>query len=187
MAACRRVYDSHHLQADCPAKNRDQLLSSQVRSTFTCCTVLQAGPSGSQFGILACFFIEIFTNCRTYDPSSLRWAVGWLSGVTLFMFVAGLLPMIDNYAHVIGFGFGLMLGFALMPYVTFDVDDKRRKLAAVVICLALTVGVLVTLFLLFYVAAIYTCPGCEYFNCIRLTPTFCRSSEVRITRTDSGF
>jgi len=148
---------------------------------------VQAGPSGSQFGILACFFIEIFTNWRTYDPSTLYWAIGWLCGVTLFLFVVGLLPMIDNYAHLIGFGFGLMLGFALMPHVTFGVSDKRGKLVAVVICLLLTVGLLVVLFILFYVASIYTCPGCQYFNCIRLTPTFCRSSEVRITRDEGGF
>lgn len=149
--------------------------------------MLQAGPSGSQFGILACFFIEIFTNWKTYDPSSLVWAICWLSAVTVFMFVAGLLPMIDNYAHLIGFGFGLMLGFALMPYVTFGARDKRGKLAAVVICLVLTVGLLTILFFVFYVASIYTCHGCQYFNCIRLTPTFCRSSEVRITRSEGVF
>jgi len=95
--------------------------------------------------------------------------------------------MIDNYAHLIGFGFGLMLGFALMPHVTFGVNDKRRKLTAVVVCLVLTVGLLAILFVVFYVASIYTCPGCQYFNCIRLTPTFCRSSEVRITRDEGGY
>ena len=152
-----------------------------------CISALQAGPSGSQFGILACFFIEIFTNWKLYDPSSLRWAVGWLSGVTIFLFVAGLLPMIDNYAHLIGFFFGLMLGFALMPYVTFGAHDKRGKLAAVVICLVLTVGLLTVLFIVFYVTSIYTCEGCQYFNCIPLTDSFCRSSEVKITRYEKGF
>jgi len=154
---------------------------------FISVCMLQAGPSGSQFGILACFFIEIFTNWNLYDPSSLRWALGWLSGVTLFLFVAGLLPMIDNYAHLIGFGFGLMLGFALMPYVTFGGRDKRAKLAAVIVCLVLTVGLLTVLFIAFYVASIYTCPGCQYFNCIPLTDTFCRTSEVRITRDEQGY
>jgi len=95
--------------------------------------------------------------------------------------------MIDNYAHLIGFGFGLMLGFALMPYVTFGAHDKRGKLVAVIVCLVLTVGLLVVLFILFYVASIYTCPGCQWFNCIPLSPTFCRSSEVRITRHEHGF
>ena len=151
------------------------------------CVCRQAGPSGSQFGILACFFIEIVTNWKLYDPESFRWAVGWLSGVTIFLFVAGLLPMIDNYAHLIGFGFGLMLGFALMPYVTFGEQDKRGKLAAVVVCLVLTVGLLAVLFIIFYVASVYTCPNCQYFNCIPLSPTFCRTSEVRITRDERGF
>jgi len=95
--------------------------------------------------------------------------------------------MIDNYAHLIGFGFGLMLGFALMPYVTFGSQDKRLKLAAVIVCLVLTVGLLTVLFIAFYVASIYTCPGCQYFNCIPLTDTFCRTSEVRITRDELGF
>jgi len=129
----------------------------------------------------------MITSRRLLEPSSLRWALGWLSALTILLFVAGLLPMIDNYAHLIGFGFGLMLGFALMPYVTVDAQHKRLKLVGVIVCLLLTVVLMAILFILFYVAPIYTCPGCQYFNCIPLTPTFCRSSEVRIHRDEDGF
>jgi len=129
----------------------------------------------------------MITSRRFLDPSSLRWALGWLSALTVFLFVAGLLPMIDNYAHLIGFGFGLMLGFALMPFVTVDAQHKCLKLAGVIVCLVLTVVLMAILLILFYFAPIYTCPGCQYFNCIPLTPTFCRSSEVRIHRDEDGF
>jgi len=95
--------------------------------------------------------------------------------------------MIDNYAHLIGFGFGLPLGFALMPYVTFGARDKRGKLIGVIFCLLITAVLLVILFFVFYVASIYTCDGCQYFNCLPLSPTFCRSSEVRITRDEGGY
>ena len=41
--------------------------------------------------------------------------------------------------------------------------------------------------LLFYVAGIYECDACSYFNCIPLTDTFCRTSQVVIVRDNSDF
>jgi uncharacterized membrane protein YgcG len=40
-------------------------------------------------------------------------------GVTAVLFLAGLLPWIDNYAHLFGFIFGFLLSYALLPFVTF--------------------------------------------------------------------
>ena len=48
-------------------------------------------------------------------------------GMTVVLFVLGLLPMIDNYAHLVGFGLGLLLGFALMPYVRSRESDRKGK------------------------------------------------------------
>ncbi len=40
-------------------------------------------------------------------------------GVTAVLFLAGLLPWVDNYAHLFGFVFGFLLSYGLLPFVTF--------------------------------------------------------------------
>ena len=92
--------------------------------------------------------------------------------------------MVDNYSHLVGFLFGFLLSFALLPYVTFGEFDRKRKLIAVVVSLVTVVGLLTLLFILFYVAPIYDCTYCSYFNCIPFTPKFCKNMEVKIRRTE---
>ena len=100
----------------------------------------------------------------------------------LILFLIGLLPMVDNYAHLFGFVFGLLLAFALMPFITFNVSDRRFKLIGVVVCLLLSVLVIVVLLIVFYVAPIGSCDMCKYFNCVPFTDTYCDSSEMAIQR-----
>lgn len=143
---------------------------------------VEAGPSGSQFGLLACLFVEVI---QSWQINEKPWgALLKLTLILLGLFVLGLLPMIDNWAHLFGFILGFFLAFAFLPYVTFNVDDRRWKRIGVILCLITMSVLFVVLFLLFYVVPIYKCPNCEYFNCIPFTPTFCKSMEVRITRTN---
>lgn len=107
--------------------------------------------------------------------------MAWLIGITIFLFALGLLPMIDNYAHLIGFVFGFPLGFALMPNIWFGMNSKIRKVVSVICCLVVTVAMLAILIVLFYVIGVYQCPGCQWFNCVPLTATFCTTSEVKIS------
>ena len=102
------------------------------------CLYLQAGPSGSQFGLLACLFVEVIQNW--YILAHPWWAIIKLTTVLVLLFILGLLPMIDNYAHLVGFVFGILLAFALLPYVTFGKLDRVRKLVGIVICLLSAVG-----------------------------------------------
>ena len=142
--------------------------------------MFQTGPTGSQFGILACLFIEVIHNWYIIRHAHIQ--ILKLSGYMLILFFVGLLPMVDNYAHVFGFLFGLLLAFALMPFITFNVSDRRCKLIGVVVCLALSVVVLVVLLVVFYVAPIRSCDACKYFNCAPFTETFCDSSEMTVHR-----
>merc|ERR1711936_686867 len=72
-------------------------------------------------------------------------------GVTAVFFLAGLLPWIDNYAHLFGFIFGFLISYAIMPFVTFGIYDRRRKLILLWICLVSAMFIFVGLILLFYV------------------------------------
>ena len=100
----------------------------------------------------------------------------------MILFLVGLLPIVDNYAHVFGFLFGLLLAFALMPFLTFNMYDRQFKLVGVVVCLTLSVVIIVMLLIVFYVAPIRSCDACKYFNCIPFTSTFCHSSEMTVLR-----
>lgn len=144
---------------------------------------IEAGPSGAEFGILALFFVEMIQYWKTNQNKV--WGLCWLIGVTVFLFAIGLLPMIDNYAHLIGFIFGLILGFALMPHVWFGLESKAAKIALIIGCLGLAAGLLAVLIILFYVVGVYECPNCEWFNCVPLTDDFCKTSRVVITREDN--
>ena len=145
--------------------------------------LFQAGPAGSQFGILACLFVEVIHNW--YILQNPWWSIIKLATILLFLFIIGLLPMVDNYAHLVGFIFGFFLAFAFFPHISFGKYDRRRKLIGIVFCLLVAVGLLSFLFVLFYVMPIYKCPYCHYFNCIPFTSKFCKSMEVKIRRVES--
>nr|XP_057917821.1 inactive rhomboid protein 1 isoform X1 [Doryrhamphus excisus] len=77
----------------------------------------EVGPAGSQFGILACLFVELFQSWQILERP---WrAFGKLSAISVFFFSFGLLPWIDNFAHICGFVSGFFLSFAFLPYISF--------------------------------------------------------------------
>jgi len=142
-------------------------------------TWLQAGPTGSQFGLLACLLVEVIHSWQRLSKPGLE--VVKLLAVLLALFVLGLLPWIDNYAHLAGFVFGFLLSFAMWPDVPYL--SRRGKITSVFVCLSLSVSLFVLLVVLFYVSPLYQCPNCQYFNCIPFAPELCRSMEVKISRT----
>lgn len=50
-----------------------------------------------------------------------------IGGFIAFLFILGLLPWIDNWAHVCGFLFGFLLAFSLLPYVSFGEFDRGER------------------------------------------------------------
>lgn len=73
------------------------------------------GPAGSQFGILACLFVELF---QSWPILERPWrAFAKLLAISTFFFSFGLLPWIDNFAHICGFVSGFFLSFAFLPYI----------------------------------------------------------------------
>lgn len=138
------------------------------------------GPAGSQFGILACLLVEVLQSWQMLERPIIAIIKVAVPIVVLFMF--GLLPWIDNWAHLSGFLFGFLLAFALLPYVSFGTFDRRRKLIGIIFSLGGSLFLFVLLMVLFYVLPLYTCPGCQYFNCIPFTPDFCNNMEIDINR-----
>nr|XP_055032442.1 inactive rhomboid protein 1 isoform X1 [Misgurnus anguillicaudatus] len=135
----------------------------------------EVGPAGSQFGILACLFVELF---QSWQILARPWrAFAKLSCVVLFLFTFGLLPWIDNFAHICGFVSGFFLSFAFLPYISFGREDKYRKRVQILVALTLFLGIFSGFVVLFYVYPI-KCEWCELLTCIPLTDKFCEKYDL---------
>lgn len=135
----------------------------------------QVGPAGSQFGLLACLFVELFQSWQLLERP---WkAFLNLSAVVLFLFICGLLPWIDNIAHIFGFLSGLLLAFAFLPYITFGTSDKYRKRALILVSLLVFAGLFASLVIWLYVYPIHW-PWIEYLTCLPFTSRFCEKYEL---------
>ena len=137
----------------------------------------EVGPAGAHFGLLACCMVEVIHQWHMLKYPEM--AILKLVGITAVFFLAGLLPWVDNYAHLFGFIFGFLLSYAILPFVTFGrLYDRRRKLVLIVVCLSSIVFLFVGLLLLFYITPIHDCEVCKYFNCIPITKDFCADQNI---------
>ncbi|XP_040186034.1 inactive rhomboid protein 2 [Rana temporaria] len=135
----------------------------------------EVGPAGSQFGLLACLFVELF---QSWQILAKPWKAFFkLVGIVLFLFLFGLLPWIDNIAHIFGFISGLLLSFAFLPYITFGTVDKYRKRVMIIISLFVFIGLFASLVIWLYVHPI-NWTWIEYLTCIPFTNKFCEKYDI---------
>ncbi|XP_026993508.2 inactive rhomboid protein 1 isoform X1 [Tachysurus fulvidraco] len=135
----------------------------------------EVGPAGSQFGILACLFVELF---QSWQILARPWrAFIKLLCVVLFLFGVGLLPWIDNFAHICGFISGFFLSFAFLPYISFGRMDTYRKRCQILVSLTVFLGIFSSFVVLFYVYPV-KCEWCELLTCIPLTDKFCEKYDL---------
>ncbi|KAJ0015759.1 hypothetical protein NQD34_014049 [Periophthalmus magnuspinnatus] len=135
----------------------------------------EVGPAGSQFGILACLFVELFQSWQILERPWCAFAK--LLAISVFFFSFGLLPWIDNFAHICGFVSGFFLSFAFLPYISFGRTDMYRKRIQICIFLLIFLGLLSSLAVLFYIYPI-KCDWCEYLTCIPITDKFCEKYDL---------
>lgn len=107
-----------------------------------------------------------------------------LVSITIFLFFVGLLPWVDNYAHLFGFIFGFLLSYALLPFISFGPYDRQKKIALIWVCLLSASSLFILLVLLFYIIPVYDCKVCSYFNCLPITSDFCASQNINFKREE---
>lgn len=157
-------------------QNSEELCNSFAEAkAFPGLPFLQVGPAGSQYGLLACLFVELFQAWQILEKP---WrAFLELLVMMLFLFVCGLLPWIDNIAHIFGFLSGLLLSFAFLPYLTFGTVDKYRKRVLAAFSLVAYIGLFSSLIVWFYIYPI-NWHWLERLTCLRLTSTFCANYNI---------
>ncbi|GAB4858222.1 RHOMBOID-like protein 3 [Ancistrocladus abbreviatus] len=74
---------------------------------------ISVGASGALFGLLGAMLSELITNWTIYTNKAA--ALLTLLLVVLINLAVGILPHVDNFAHIGGFLSGFLLGFVLLP------------------------------------------------------------------------
>ena len=80
----------------------------------------EVGPAGAHFGLLALSMVEVIHQWPSLKYPEM--AILKIVGITAVLFLAGLLPWVDNYAHLFGFIFGFLLSYALQVRELFSSD-----------------------------------------------------------------
>ncbi|KAF1755703.1 hypothetical protein GCK72_012153 [Caenorhabditis remanei] len=79
------------------------------------------GPSSAQCGILAAVIVDCYHHRRFLKDFSTALRDQIL--VTVGVLIVGLIPWIDNWAHLFGSIFGLLIAIIIFPYLDFPDDD----------------------------------------------------------------
>lgn len=143
------------------------------------------GASGAIYSCIAVELVDLLYNWRYEYRAKMRLCLSVL--FTLLGLALGLLPGLDNFAHIGGLAVGLLLGMALSPSIH---ETKRHRVIIWIfrfIGLALCVGYFVALGLNFYKSEDPTkaCSWCRYLSCL---PTFnqCKNNGLSLTTTTTS-
>lgn len=151
---------------------------------------LQVGPSGAQFGVLACLYVDIINQIlvnkfssgdKSKENTQLKYNLGAYSAILFLLFFLGVFPWMDNWSHIFGFFFGMFISLVVMK----ETDIKAKGITRVHV--VLTFGILSLVMFLFLIIMFYAAPLTEstwlqYINCIPFTDTFCSNMDVTISR-----
>ncbi|KAK8940592.1 hypothetical protein KSP39_PZI010341 [Platanthera zijinensis] len=126
---------------------------------------ISVGASGALFGLLGAMLSELLTNWSIYTNKA-------ASLFTLLIIIAinlavGILPHVDNFAHIGGFITGFLLGFVMLFLPQFGKHKAYQYVLCVLALLLLASGFAVGLVMLFRgVNGSDHCKWCHYLNCV---------------------
>lgn len=147
------------------------IMGNVLSAIFTSPHLATVGASGALFGLISMWTVDVVQNIKR-----VKYPIGTLVTIVvsiLFSFALGLLPIVDNFAHIGGFIAGLELSIMIIPIFTTIPRWKFRVKFGV--CIAFAILFFVTFFSLFYVLYYIEgpvskwCTYCyviNYINCI---------------------
>jgi hypothetical protein len=128
--------------------------------------MLTVGASGALMGMIAMWVVDVFSNLKMLEHPWIT-MIFILSSLVI-TFGLGLLPYVDNFAHIGGFIFGLELSIVFLPTFKSEIVWKRRlRWILFFVFIALFLLNFIGFFVLLYTVDLKTfCPNCHYVNCI---------------------
>ncbi|XP_024982157.1 RHOMBOID-like protein 1 [Cynara cardunculus var. scolymus] len=161
---------------------------------------ISVGASGALFGLLGSMLSELLTNWTIYTNKMA--ALTTLIFMILINLMVGILPHVDNFAHIGGFVTGFFLGFILLirphfhwtsqpisPFGYYGHQRKTRYKLYQYILLILSIIVLIVMFTIGFVFLFREvdgndyCSWCHYLSCV---PTSLWSCSPQCNSTRSG-
>ncbi|KDP22313.1 hypothetical protein JCGZ_26144 [Jatropha curcas] len=153
---------------------------------------ISVGASGALFGLLGAMLSELITNWTIYSNKAA--ALLTLLVIIAINLAIGILPHVDNYAHIGGFLAGFLLGFVLLPRPQYGwlegqnlptsvgVKSKYKAyqyLLWVVSLVLLIVGFTVALVMLFRGEnGNDHCHWCHYLSCVPTSRWSCDENQT---------
>ncbi|CAL0303407.1 unnamed protein product [Lupinus luteus] len=151
---------------------------------------ISVGASGALFGLLGAMLSELITNWTIYSNKAA--ALLTLLVIVVINLAIGILPHIDNFAHIGGFLTGLLLGFILLARPQYGWLEQRHLPAGVrrkskfkayqytlwIVSLVLLVaGLVIASVMLFRGENGYDhCHWCHYLSCVPTSKWKCDDS-----------
>ncbi|GKV05850.1 hypothetical protein SLEP1_g17808 [Rubroshorea leprosula] len=174
---------------------------------------ISVGASGALFGLLGSMLSELITNWTIYANKVAAFVT--LLVIIIINLAVGILPHVDNFAHIGGFLSGFFLGFVFLirpqfgwvsqkyaPYGNVSSTKSKFKMyqcilwviSLVLLIVGLTVGLVM---LLRGVDANDHCSWCHYLSCVPTSrwscntqPDYCMSyqtgNQVNVTCSSNG-
>ncbi|KAJ6233099.1 rhomboid-related [Anaeramoeba flamelloides] len=124
--------------------------------------IVSCGSSSALYGFVGIQFCDLFQNWKLIKNPKITLIKLFL--VVIISLSFGLMPSIDNFAHIGGLVYGILMGIIILPYLNFG---KTRKIF-VKIAVPTLIGVFILeIFLLFFLPDINNiCENCKYLNCL---------------------
>lgn len=174
-------------------------LGGSVLSALFIQTNISVGASGAVFGLLGGMLSELITNWTLYANKFA--ALLTLVIIVVVNLAVGILPHVDNFAHIGGFFSGFLLGFVFLIRPQFGWVSQRYAPAAsnkpkfkmyqcilwVISLVLLIVGFTVGMVLLLRgVDANDHCSWCHYLSCVPTSKWSCNTQPVSCSTTQTG-
>ncbi|KAH9099033.1 hypothetical protein LEN26_016403 [Aphanomyces euteiches] len=158
------------------------LIGAIVSSVFVP-DVVGVGASGAIFGLFGATFAEFILNWDLYANRCCHMAN--LIVVAVVNLAIGLLPYVNNFAHLSGFLSGMGLGFAMLSLPTTRQDrqlntrtPRQRLLGKIGGTFTFCFALLFLILLATHTNASNACPWCKYLDCVPAPWWSCDASTV---------
>lgn len=164
---------------------------------------ISVGASGALFGLLGSMLSELISNWTMYANKLA--ALLTLIFIIAINLAVGILPHVDNFAHIGGFVSGFLLGFVFLirpqfkwvnqrnappGYITTPVRSKHKTyqyvlwvISLILLIVGYTLGLIT---LLRGVNLNYYCSWCHYLSCVPTSKWKCQSRQIECLTNHLG-
>lgn len=143
---------------------------SMAYSAIFSSAVVTVGASGALFGVIGALLGELLSNCHLLDPRDRCCNFIGIMLTIIINLAVGILPFVDNFAHIGGCVSGFLLGLGIIWHRDYKGGYKFRQVCVGFFSLAVWgCAVLLAVVLLMYnIDANSFCPFCKYISCVPL-------------------